>query len=108
MTYGARDAATLWESSTAPPGEDPLTVLLGRSRAAILHRLDQPRTTTELAADLRQSPATASAHLAILRRSGMVTSWRSGRRVLYQRTPLATSVLTATGTRRTPETASTA
>lgn len=109
LTYGARGVATLWESSTARPGDDdPPTDLLGRSRAAILHRLDQPRTTTELAGDLRQSPATVSAHLAILRRSGMVSSWRSGRRVLYQRTPLATSVLTATGVRRAPEIASTA
>jgi len=38
-----------------------------------------------------------SAHLAMLRRSGLVTSWRAGRRVLYQLTPLARSVLAASG-----------
>jgi hypothetical protein len=31
----------------------------------------------------------------VLRRSGLVTSWRAGRRVLYQRTALATSVVAA-------------
>src|SRR6266516_1396049 len=38
-----------------------------------------------------------SAHVAVLRRSGLVTSWRAGRRVLYQLTPLARSVLAANG-----------
>jgi DNA-binding transcriptional ArsR family regulator len=36
-----------------------------------------------------------SAHLDVLRRAGLVTSWRAGRRVLYQTTPLARSVLAA-------------
>jgi hypothetical protein len=31
----------------------------------------------------------------VLRRNGLVTSWRNGRRVLYQRTPLATSIIAA-------------
>ncbi len=34
-------------------------------------------------------------HLATLKACGLVTSWRSGRRVLYQRTPLAASLLAA-------------
>jgi len=33
----------------------------------------------------------------VLRRAGLVTCWRAGRRVLYQRTPLATSVIAASG-----------
>jgi len=38
-------------------------------------------------------------------RAGLITSWRAGRRVLYQRTPLATSIIAAStdrsSTRRT-------
>jgi DNA-binding transcriptional ArsR family regulator len=37
----------------------------------------------------------ASAHLSILREGGMATSWRSGRSVMYRRTPLAETVLAA-------------
>jgi len=54
-------------------------------------------STTDLAGQLGQSSAAVSEHLAVLRRSGLVTSWRSGRRVLYQRTPLATSIVAASG-----------
>jgi DNA-binding transcriptional ArsR family regulator len=45
------------------------------------------------ARELSLSGATISVHLSMLKRCGMVTSWRSGRRVLYQRTPLASSIL---------------
>jgi DNA-binding transcriptional ArsR family regulator len=55
----------------------------------------RPGSTTELALELGQSPPAVSAHLSILRRCGLVTSWRSGRRVLYQQTPLAGSIVTA-------------
>jgi DNA-binding transcriptional ArsR family regulator len=40
-----------------------------------------------------------SAHLGVLRRAGLLTSWRAGRRVLYQRTPLATSIIAASSDR---------
>ncbi len=39
--------------------------------------------------------AAIGAPLAVLRRAGLVSSWRAGRRVLYQLTPLARSVLAA-------------
>jgi DNA-binding transcriptional ArsR family regulator len=52
-------------------------------------------STTELSLKLGQSPSSVSQHLSVLRRSGLVTSWRSGRRVLYRRTDLATSIVEA-------------
>lgn len=97
LTYGPRGVGSLWETGTADePDDDVLGALLGRGRAAVLLGVRLPRSTTELARALGQSPATVSAHLSILRRCGMVTSWRSGRRVLYQRTALASSVVAAT------------
>src|SRR6266567_440142 len=64
---------------------------------AIQHAVALPKTTSGLAAELNHSMPAVSAHLAVLRRSGLVTSWRAGRRVLYQLTPLARSVLAASG-----------
>ena len=96
LTYGPRGIGTLWPNELPPAAEDDaLGALLGRSRAAILVSVDLPRSTTDLARELGQSPPAVSAHLAVLRRNGLVTSWRNGRRVLYQRTPLATSIIAA-------------
>lgn len=99
LVYGARGVGRLWEEAGAPgPGEDPLGALLGRTRAAMLRRLDVPQSTTQLAAALGQSPGTISQHLVVLRDTALVTSWRSGRRVLSRRTPLAASLLRAAET----------
>jgi DNA-binding transcriptional ArsR family regulator len=54
-----------------------------------------PKSTSDLAAELDQSMPAISAKLTVLRHAGLVTSWRAGRRVLYQLTPLARSVLAA-------------
>lgn len=94
--YAPRGLATVWEKNGAsPPGDDALGALMGKNRTAILRRTQLPATTTDLARELGLSGATVSVHLATLRRCGMVTSWRSGRRVLYQRTALASSILSA-------------
>jgi len=74
---------------------DTLAALLGRTRATILTRLAVPLTTTQLVRELGQSPATISGHLSVLRRSGMVSTRRSGRMVLYRRTVLGSSVVAA-------------
>jgi len=95
LVYGARGVARLWEQGPETEEDDPLGALLGRSRSAILVRLDLPHSTTQLARLLGQSPPSISQHLSVLRRAALVTSWRSGRSVLYQRTPLATSLLQA-------------
>jgi len=96
LTYGARGIGTLWaERSAEPDREDTLGELLGRSRAELLVGLRLPRSTTDLAQEIGLTPATVSSHLSILRRSGLVTCWRSGRRVLYQRTALASMMISA-------------
>lgn len=97
LTYGARGVGNVWGRT---PGEyqtdeDALGALIGRSRATILLSLALPHSTTELAVELGQSPPAVSQHLAVLRRSGLVTSWRNGRSVLYRRTDLADSVIEA-------------
>jgi DNA-binding transcriptional ArsR family regulator len=96
LIYAARGVGRVWEGlpSTASPMGD-LDTLIGRTRAAILFRLDVPMTTTQLARDLHQSPSTVSEHLTVLRGNGLLISWRAGRGVLYRRTPLASSLVAA-------------
>jgi DNA-binding transcriptional ArsR family regulator len=96
LTYPARGVGRLWESTTdASEDEDALAALLGRSRAAILTALVIPQSTTQLSVKLSQSTPAVSQHLSVLRRSGLVTSWRSGRSVLYRQTALASSIVQA-------------
>lgn len=97
LIYGPRHVNGLWDADRTAEDGQPLNDLLGRSRAAILHSVGTPRSTTELARDLHQSPAAVSAHLSTLVRCGLATSWRSGRYVLYQRTPLASRLIAMGG-----------
>ncbi|ACU34341.1 putative transcriptional regulator, ArsR family [Actinosynnema mirum DSM 43827] len=76
-----------------PDRSRSLGALLGRTRAAVLAALTGTATTTELAARLRLSPASASEHVGVLRDSGLVVSRREGRTVLHSLTPLAQSLL---------------
>lgn len=93
LMYAARGVGRVWESGPDIEAADALGALLGRTRATILTRLAIPLSTTQLAGELSQSPATISQHLSVLRRNGLLTSWRSGRSVLYRRTPLASSIM---------------
>jgi DNA-binding transcriptional ArsR family regulator len=102
ITYGPRGVGQLWANDDPAQDDDALGALLGFSRAAILVAVDIPKSTSDLATELEQSAPSVSGHLSVLKRAGLVTSWRSGRRVLYQRTPLATSVIAATGRARKP------
>ena len=96
LTYAARGVGRVWEGlPTAHGAGNDLGALLGRNRAGILRRLEIPMTTTQLARELGQSPGTVSQHLSVLKRNGLLDSWRSGRSVLYRRTALATSVIAA-------------
>ncbi|MCW6003299.1 helix-turn-helix domain-containing protein [Micromonospora sp. CPCC 205371] len=98
LVYACRGVGTLWGGGSPNAlDDDALGALLGHSRAAILNCLAVPRSTTELARELGQSAPSVSFHLSVLRRSGLVTSWRSGRRVLYRRTPLASGLVAAGG-----------
>lgn len=65
-----------------------LAALLGPNRARLLRLLDSPRSTTQLAAQTRLPLGAVGNHLRVLLQSGLVVRRRSGREVLYWRTPL--------------------
>jgi hypothetical protein len=98
ISYTTRGLSAAWEHTASTVTGDPVSALMGKGRTAILRGTGLPRTTTDLARDLHLSGATVSVHLATLKRCGMLTSWRSGQRVFYQRTPLAASILAAAST----------
>jgi DNA-binding transcriptional ArsR family regulator len=99
LIYPARGVAALWErpgreQAGARPGT-ALDRLLGPSRAAILIALEEPASTTQLAATLGQSLGGIGDHLAVLREAGLISRARSGRSVLYRRTPVGDAVAAA-------------
>lgn len=87
LVYPARGIAALWEPDEAAPA-GALADLLGRSRARLLVALAEPASTTQLAQSLRLAPGAVGDHLAVLRKAGLTSRARSGRSVLYRRTPL--------------------
>ncbi|MEU3464479.1 DUF5937 family protein [Streptomyces sp. NPDC006733] len=96
LTYAPRGIAELWTGSLHETAQ-PLGDLMGRNRAGVLALLDLPLSTTQLAAYLGMSAPAVSQHLAVLRRCNLVTSHRSGRWMLHQRTALATELLLPDG-----------
>lgn len=103
ITYPARGRATVWETAP-PPDVSALVELLGAARARLLGMLGRPASTTELAHRLDVSPSAVSQHLRVLRAAGLLSQARSGRSVLYMRSPLgdelASSSAGAAGRRR--------
>lgn len=97
LIYPARGVAALWEPSGGGALTRPLDRLLGRSRAAILLELEEPASTTQLARVLGQSLGGLGGHLAVLRSCGLVAGARSGRSVLYRRTPVGDALVAAAG-----------
>lgn len=91
LVYPARGVGALW---TAPPvARSGLAGVLGTSRARLLADLDEPSTTTRLAARHGLSPAVTSTHLARLRGAALVSSQRVGKEVRYRRTPLGDALV---------------
>ncbi|MGW4798916.1 DUF5937 family protein [Nonomuraea sp. NPDC004297] len=88
VIYPARGMAGLWPDDAPTPAPDALVRLLGANRAAILRGLCEPASTTALAHRYGLAPSSVSAHLSVLRDSGLLTSHRRGHQVLYTRTPL--------------------
>jgi len=106
MIYPARGVAALWERHGTAGGRTTqvtgLTRLIGPARAAIVLALEQPASTSQLAITLGQSIGAVGDHLAVLRAAGLVRRARSGRSVLYARTPVADAlVASATGAGQT-------
>jgi DNA-binding transcriptional ArsR family regulator len=93
IIYPATGIAGLWQAPAAPPGA--LGRLLGRTRARVLTALDQPISTTALAAVTELSPAGVSTHLLALRDAGLVSAARHGHEVRYRRTELGSAPLHA-------------
>jgi DNA-binding transcriptional LysR family regulator len=60
-----------------------LTAIVGRTRARILVALDEPLSTTEVAAAASIAVSTASEHLTALARAGLLEHARFGRSVKY-------------------------
>ncbi|MEW2270390.1 ArsR family transcriptional regulator [Streptomyces sp. SID685] len=97
LVYPARGTAALWDTPEAAPGPDALTALVGRARARLLVALDAPASTSHLARSLAMAPGAVGDHLAVLRAAGLLVRARSGRSVLYRRTPLGEALVGGSG-----------
>jgi DNA-binding transcriptional ArsR family regulator len=92
LIYPARGIVSLWEpAAVRDPGA--LADLIGRTRAEILAHLDTPASTTQLARRLGAATGSVGDHLAVLRRAGAVTGARTGRSMMYRRTPLGDALV---------------
>ena len=91
IAYPARGTGELWRTPAGSPAA--LGRLLGRTRALVLTSLDEPLSTTTLAALIEVSPAGVSRHLLALRDAGLVSTARHGHEVRYSRTSLGSALL---------------
>ena len=91
IVYPARGVGELWHAPPPPPRA--LAALLGRTRALLLTSLDEPTSTTALAARLGLSASGVSRHLIALRDAGLVSTTRHGHDVRYARTRLGGDLL---------------
>ncbi len=86
-------AAGMLASPAAPAAPEPLRRLLGPTRAEILLLIDEPITTTQLAAVTGLALGTIGGHLRILADAGLAERHRAGAHVLYRTTPTAQQLL---------------
>ncbi|MFJ3707597.1 ArsR/SmtB family transcription factor [Streptomyces sp. NPDC090053] len=99
LVYPARGSAA---TDGRPAPARALERLIGTGRAALLHALERPATSSELAAQFGQSLGTVGGHLAVLRDADLVAGTRVGRRVVYRRTGTG-DLLAGTGGAAVPE-----
>jgi len=92
LFYPARGRAALWQQPSTVTAA-ALDELLGRTRSRLLTLLDQPVSTTELARLLDVTPGAVSRHLTALHSARLLNRTRSGRSVLYFRSPLGDALL---------------
>jgi DNA-binding transcriptional ArsR family regulator len=74
-----------------------LTKLIGPNRASLLRLLGEPSSTSHLAAQSGLPLGSVGNHLRVLLDAGIVIHRRSGRDVLYWRTPLGDALIAADG-----------
>lgn len=98
LVFSTRSAGLVFDQGV-DPADDGLTALLGRTRAAVLRWTTSPRTTSEISRAASMSMGTVSEHLGVLRQSGLVSSERHGREVLYRPTRLGWQLLEANPSR---------
>lgn len=94
IVYPARGIAAVWEAPRRTAAA--LDRLLGSTRARVLTALDEPASTTQLARTERLAIGTVGDHLAVLCATGLVSRTRTGRSVLYRRTPVGDALVAAT------------
>jgi Predicted transcriptional regulators len=82
LVYPARGSA----AEISGGGSAAADKLLGPGRARVLRELIRPATSSQLAVTLGLSLGTVSAHLAVLRETGVVIGSRAGRNVVYRLT----------------------
>lgn len=87
LRYPPRGIGELWTRTTAP--SSALAGVFGAGRARLLAELDNPASTTELAARTGLTAGGVSQHLTALKAAGFVSAHRVGRFVLYSRTEIA-------------------
>jgi DNA-binding transcriptional ArsR family regulator len=81
-------SGALADTGSARASADGLARLIGPNRARVLRLLDEPRSTTQLAALTALPLGAVSNHLRVLLEAGAVLRRRAGREVLYWRTSL--------------------
>jgi DNA-binding transcriptional ArsR family regulator len=81
-------SGALADTGSARTDADGLARLIGPNRARVLRLLDEPRSTTQLAALTGLPLGAVSNHLRVLLEAGAVLRRRAGREVLYWRTSL--------------------
>jgi DNA-binding transcriptional ArsR family regulator len=89
-------SGALADTGSARAGTDGLARLVGPNRARVLRLLDEPRSTTQLAALTGLPLGAVGNHLRVLLEAGAVLRRRAGREVLYWRTSLG-DALAASG-----------
>jgi DNA-binding transcriptional ArsR family regulator len=92
LLYPARGRGAVWEQRDTVTAA-ALDELFGRTRSRLLAMLDQPTSTTELARLLEVTPSAVSRHLTALHAARLLNRTRSGRSVLYFRSPLGDALL---------------
>ncbi|WP_309128388.1 DUF5937 family protein [Microbacterium sp.] len=95
LFYPARGVTASW-AREANDVAAALSALLGPARAEILFAAHVARTTSQVAADTGLATSTASHHLTVLRKAGLIASTREANRMLHLRTPLGEALIGAT------------